>query len=394
MEVVYHSNKQGKVSLPNNVRQIGTEQGSRRIYIEDYAYSFIKDIVVDEDEDGAVGILLGETQESDGITYIFIKGVVEVTNAAVFTDRIAFTEETWPVTRKFIDHYFRDFNILGWYLCSSKITDKNMDIINEADTTSFKEKDNVFFMVNSGAGDEVFMEKSDNGLSPLTGYTVYFEKNTSMQRYMKEVQSEYDDKYSQKETETLVSQTEAQPESEGGKYRTLVKSENKSGSIKRNLTFIYALSMLVIIVVLIIGVNKINSYDKMKNMGDGETLEVNGTVPSENASKTPVTTLEGNVTQEATTEAPTTEEATTEESTTEEPTTEEPTTEEPTTEEPTTAADKYEVYVVQQGDSMWGICVKFYGEYTPESAAKIVEFNGLSSADEISEGAELKIPMN
>lgn len=214
MEVVYHNNKQGKISLPNNVRQIGTEQGNRRIYIEDYAYSFIKDIVVDEDEDGAVGILLGETQESDGITYIFIKGVVEVTNAAVFTDRIAFTEETWPVTRKFIDHYFRDFNILGWYLCSSKITDKNMDIINEADAASFKEKDNVFFMVNSGAGDEVFMEKGDKGLSPLTGYTVYFEKNTSMQRYMKEIQSDYDEKYSHREAEAEVSQAESQSDTE------------------------------------------------------------------------------------------------------------------------------------------------------------------------------------
>lgn len=384
MEVVYRNNRQDKINLPKNVRQIGTEQGKRRVYIEDYAYSFIKDITVDEDDDGAVGILLGETQESDGITYVFIKGVVEVTNAAVFTDRIAFTEETWPVTRKYIERYFRDFDILGWYLCSSKITDKNMDIINEADADSFKEPDNVFFMVNSAAGDEVFMEKDGKALKPLSGYTVYFDKNTSMQRYMKEIQTEYDEKYSQKESGNEPAVTEGEAEAEGGKYRTLVKSEKNSGTIKRNLTFIYALSMLVIIVVLIIGVNKINSYDKMNGMGDSSTLEVNGTQNNEQPSKTPVTTLDGNVTTETTTEEPTTEE----------PTTEEPTTEEPTTEEPTTEEDKYEVYVVQKGDSLWGICVKFYGEYTPEAAEKIVSFNGLSSAEEISQGAELKIPMN
>lgn len=390
MEVVYRNNKQDKINLPKNVRQIGTEQGKRRVYIEDYAYSFIKDIIVDEDEDGAVGILLGEVQESDGVTYVFIKGVVEVTNAAVFTDRIAFTEETWPVTRKYIEHYFRDFEILGWYLCSSKITDKNMDIINEADTTSFKEPDNVFFMVNSAAGDEVFMEKSGKGLIPLSGYTVYFEKNNSMQRYMKEIQTEYDEKYSQKETDKDSDTTESVSETEGGKYRTVVKSEQNSGVIKRNLTFIYALSMLVIIVVLIIGVNKINSYDKMNGLGNDSTLEVNGTQKDEQPSKTPVTTLDGNVTEEPTT----TEEPITEEPITEEPTTEEPTTMEPTTEEPTTEENKYEVYVVQKGDSLWGICVKFYGEYTPEAAEKIVSFNGLSSAEEISLGAELKIPMN
>lgn len=388
MEVVYRNNKQDKINLPNNVRQIGNEQGNRRVYIEDYAYSFIKDIVVDEDEDGAVGILLGDTQEADGITYIFIKGVVEVTNAAVFTDRIAFTEETWPVTRKYIERYFREFNILGWYLCSSKITDKNMDIINEADSNSFNEKDNVFFMVNSGAGDEVFMEKGEKGLSPLTGYTVYFEKNNSMQRYMKEIQTEYDEKYSQKDAETEAEAAETTVE--GGKYRDLVKSESSSGSIKRNLTFIYALSMLVIIIVLIIGVNKINSYDKMKGLGDKETLEANAALPTENTSKTPVTTLEGNVTEEATTAEPATEPQTTESETT----TEEPTTEEPTTEEPTTEAEKFEVYVIQKGDSMWAICTKFYGEYTPEAAERIIAYNNLSSADEIQQGAEIKIPMD
>lgn len=388
MEVVYRNNRQDKINLPKNIRQIGTEQGNRRVYIEDYAYSFIKDITVDEDDDGAVGILLGEAQESDGIKYVFIKGVVEVTNAAVFTDRIAFTEETWPVTRRYIERYFRDFDILGWYLCSSKITGNSMDIINEADANSFNDPDNVFFMVNNADGDEVFMEKGKKELVPLSGYTVYFEKNTSMQRYMKEVQSEYDEKYSQKENENESSDSSDEPTADGGKYRTIVKSENRSGVIKRNLTFIYALSMLVIIIVLIIGVNKINSYDKMNGMGGGSTLEVGGTPQSEQPSKTPVTTLDGNVTEEATTEK------STEEVTTEEPTTEEPTTEEPTTEEPTTEEEKYEVYVVQKGDTLWAICVKFYGEYTPEAADKIVSFNGLGSAEEISQGAELKIPMN
>lgn len=381
MEVIYRDN--GKVILPKNVKQIGTEDGNRRVYIEDYAYSFIKDISVDEDEDGAVGILLGEVKKTDGITYVFIKGVVEVLNAAVYTDHIAFTQETWPITKKYIAQYFGDYDILGWYLSSNKITEDNMGIINKANDESFTDEDNVFFMVNNATGDEAFWQKGEDGLEAMTGYTVYFEKNPSMQRYMKENQSEYDAKYVSKPP---VEDTEIAEEPKG-QYRNIVKERGSGGSsIKRNLTAIYVLSMLVIIVVLVIGVNKINEFSKNNPSGNNKgTLEVDGEA-QEQTSKTPVTSLEANLPTES-------EEATTEEPTTEEPTTEEPTTEEPTTEEPTTEPPvEAETYIVKQGDSMWGICEQFYGKYSEEYANNILTSSGLNSIDELQPGTVLKIP--
>lgn len=387
MEVIYRDSSKRKVNIPKNVRQIGTEDGKLRIYIEDYAYSFIKDITIDEDEDGAVGILMGEVQESDGIKYIFIKGVVEVTNAAVFTDHIAFTSETWPVTRKYINAYFGDYDIMGWYLCSSKINDKNMDIINKADKENFDDKDNVFFMVNSTSGDEAFFAKGKKGLTPVSGYTVYFEKNTAMQRYMKEMQSDYEEKYTmQQNTEEESKQGNPKPEKHvnGGQYRNIAKENKVSDtSVKRNLTLIYAFSMLIIIVVLVIGVNKINSYDKLSGLGETESAQANAT-PQEQTSKTPVTTLDGNVTQE-----PTTQESTTQEPTTEEPTTQEPTTQEPTTEEPTTKAEQ--TYVIQANDTMWSLCVKFYGAYSETAANKILSYNNMTIND-LQVGRTIKIP--
>ncbi len=384
VEVIYRDN--GKVILPKNVKKIGTEDGNRRVYIEDYAYSFIKDISVDEDEDGAVGILLGEVKKADGVTYVFIKGVVEVLNAAVYTDHIAFTQETWPITKKYIAQYFGDYDILGWYLSSNKITEDDMDIINKANEESFTDEDNVFFMVNNGAGDEAFWQKGENGLEAMTGYTVYFEKNPSMQRYMKENQSEYDAKYV---AQPPVDETgEEEPQ---GQYRNIVKERSNGGnSIKRNLTAIYVLSMLVIIVVLVIGVNKINEFSKNNSSGNNEgTLAVDAE-GQEQTSKTPVTSLEANLptTEADTTEAPVTEEPTTEEPVTEEPTTEEPTTEEPTTEAPVTTQS----YIVKQGDSMWGICVQFYGKYSEEYANGILTASGLSSTNDLQPGIELKIP--
>ena len=381
MEVIY---KKGQISLPKNIKQIGTEQDNIKIYIEDYAYAFIKDIKVDEDEDGAVGILLGEISENDGVKYIFVKGVVEVLNAAVYTDMIAFTQETWPVTKKYINFYFGDYDIVGWYLTSSKITGDNMDIIQNAHNESFADEDNVFFMFNPETEDEAFFAKEEEKLQPVTGYNVYFEKNAAMQKYISENQSDFAARYQQKNAPKQEKVEE--PAKEEGKYRKTVKEKEAKGlnTNKRNLTLIYALSMLVVIVVLIIGVQQINSYDKLGGNKKPEQ-EANGTV-DEYSSKTPITSLEGNVTT-----AP--EETTTvkEEPTTKAPTQE--TTAEPTTPEPTTSATEYEEYTVKDGDGMWRICVTFYGAYTQEAANKILKFNGLPEGYSLQPGMTLKIPV-
>ena len=296
---------------------------------------------------------------------------------------IAFTQETWPVTKKYINFYFGDYDIVGWYLTSSKITGDNMDIICNAHNESFADEDNVFFMFNPKTSDEAFFAKEEN-LKAVTGYNVYYEKNAAMQKYISENQSDFAARYQQKNA-PKQEKVEASVNEEG-KYRKTVKEKEAKGfnTNKRNLTLIYALSMLVVIVVLIIGVHQINSYDKLIGNKIPEQ-EANGT-GDEYSSKTPITSLEGNATT-----AP--EETTTVK---EEPTTKDPskeTTAEPTTPEPTTSATEYEEYTVKDGDGMWRICVTFYGAYTQEAANRILEFNGLPAGYSLQPGMTLKIPV-
>ena len=108
MEIIY-DDKKGLSKLPKNIKQIGTEPDGRRVYIEDYAYSFIREQIVDEDETGLIGVLLGEVKIIEDITYIFVKGAAAVTNAAVSTDGIIFTEETWPVVNVRLPDTSTDF---------------------------------------------------------------------------------------------------------------------------------------------------------------------------------------------------------------------------------------------------------------------------------------------
>lgn len=274
------------INLPRNIRQIGTDKGSRKVYIEDYVHSFIRDTLVDDYDDGAVGVLLGEAKSDGDTSYIFVRGAIEVINAAVFTDKIAFTEETWPIVRSHISQYFAGFDIVGWYLVSSKITQDSLYVINKADAESFENADSVFFMVDPETKEDFFYEKSAGGLSQLSGYTVFYERNEKMQTYMSEFRGSAPRRESREPEEPA-----------GGEYRKLAGGDGKnniSKSVKGHLTFIYALSMLLIIVVLVIGVNAINKHDRTD--GSSRTTadrEVNAEPKTTDAESVPVNSVTG-----------------------------------------------------------------------------------------------------
>lgn len=389
MEIIY-DDKKGLSKLPKNIKQIGTEPDGRRVYIEDYAYSFIREQIVDEDETGLIGVLLGEVKIIEDITYIFVKGAAAVTNAAVSTDGIIFTEETWPVVNGTVAGYFDGLSIVGWYLVSNKITSDNMYMINKTDSDNFADDNDIFFMVNPSSRDEAFYEKSEKGLTELPGYVVYYERNEKMQTYMTEHRNE-----------TGVSEKSGK---EDGRYRELIKERKNpvSRSVKKHLTLVYCLSMLLIIVVLIIGVNSINNYDG-SNKNDKNGQQANADVVTTEEETVPVETVPADVTTQA--EETKKQEETTKkkEETTkkkeeatkkQEETTkkQEETTKKQEQTKPAQTEAAYQNYTIQQGDTYYKICEKFYGTQSSAGVKKILDFNGLTTSSELLPGSTIKIP--
>ena len=387
MEIIY-DDKKGLSKLPKNIKQIGTEPDGRRVYIEDYAFSFIREQIVDEDETGLIGVLLGEVKIIEDITYIFVKGAAAVTNAAVSTDGIIFTEETWPVVNGTVAGYFDGLSIVGWYLGSNKITSDNMYMINKTDSDNFADGNDIFFMVNPSSRDEAFYEKSEKGLTELPGYVVYYERNEKMQTYMTEHRNE-----------TGVSEKSGK---EDGRYRELIKERKNpvSRSVKKHLTLVYCLSMLLIIVVLIIGVNSIYNYD-VNNKYDKNGQQANAGVGTTEEETVPVETVPADVTTQAE-ETKKQEETKKKEETTKkqeetkkkEETTkkQEETTKKQEQTKPAQTEAAYQNYTIQQGDTYYKICEKFYGTQSSDGVKKILDFNGLTTSSELLPGSTIKIP--
>lgn len=79
IEIVYEKEKQkseGNESffrIPNNIRQIGEVGGTQKIYIEDYAYTYLCRISSENLSKGIGAVLLGQANWKEGISYLFVK---------------------------------------------------------------------------------------------------------------------------------------------------------------------------------------------------------------------------------------------------------------------------------------------------------------------------------
>ena len=65
------------IRRPKNIKQIGDVSSDRKIYIEDYAFTYIRSIAYGTPQEEQSGVLLGECQKSGEEKCLFIKGVIK-----------------------------------------------------------------------------------------------------------------------------------------------------------------------------------------------------------------------------------------------------------------------------------------------------------------------------
>ena len=276
IEMVYKGNNENeteldKQRLPKNVRQIGEAGKGKKIYLEDYAVTYLHQV--------ESAVLLGNVLEKDGNKYIFIHGAIKVDNPS-------FGDEIWEDVYREAREYFEDSEILGWAMEVSEqplVLSKAMNDIYKA---HFDREDAVLLLYEPyEKEDGVFVE--ENGvLKKAAGHYIYYDKNKSMQEYMvfknegksiekenavtdkaiknfRKIAEEKREKFSKEKTgKETVSREKLNISQEKG------NKESGKETIKqpKMVRFLYAASTFLVLTILIIGVTMINNYDKMKNM--------------------------------------------------------------------------------------------------------------------------------
>lgn len=369
------------IRRPKNIKQIGDVSSNRKIYIEDYAFTYINSVAYQTPEDEQAGVLLGEVQKSDEEKCLFIKGVIRAKAPENETKQgIVFNEKIWEKIYAEIEKFFPDLEVVGWFAAMPGITQERFLYLKKLHMDNFSGGMKTMYLVNTCDKEENFYLYENGELKKQKGYVCFYERNYEMQEYMLE----------RRERKPIES-----PEKDKvmKSIRSIIQEKEEMRQRRKNSVFLYGISSFMAVVVLVIGINLLNSYEKMKKFDTSLSniaLEISNISEKEKSIQTSdnsvsVNKISGDVyPTEAETES-------TESRTTQSQTEQSQTEKQAESAEMVKEADAAQTtYIVKKGDTIMSICKKYYGN--TEKLNEIIAVNNIEDADKLYIGQEIKLP--
>ena len=439
IEIIYKGDEEEKkediyVRLPKNVRQIGECRGEgHKIYVEDFAMTYVKHF---GGRKLKYGVLLGNIKRGNGNSYIFITGAVCAN--PVLDNEIIFDEDVWTGIYEDIKMYFEDVEIVGWFVSMPGVLENDKAQIQKVHLDNFGGSDRVCFLVDYMEGEDTFFRYGDGKMVEISGHYIYYEKNADMQSYML-VKREDDvvlpQEYEQFTKKGITSKVHriffsdannpGLVESNSPVSQGKIIAENKEDTKERRgrhlPAFAYSVSSFMILAMLLGTIALMNTSGQLKELKDvvaimdkteKETTKPKVKVIDVAGNTFPTTASEESTDNQAVTENNTGEkdegekdESTTtaaEESSSEETTqsTEQPVASETEAPKATVTASvedssadvvaKPRYYVVENGDSLYSISKKNYGNIS--MIESIREANNITNENYIKEGETILLP--
>lgn len=378
------SKVQSTFKMPKNIRQFGKTVGNRKIYVEDYVTTYIKQLAGSY-ETVKIAVLVGQYAMVESTRCIFISGAVEVEEIDT-SNELMFTNDTWSNIYDHVNQYFENSEIVGWFFGGPTYQLEDYERICKVHRDNFAGQDRTLLTYDNMEKEETFYLYENNRLSKQDGYYIYYEKNEAMQNYMIErvksmsTEDEFEDNISQ-EIRSVIQQKKSMIQIEDDKTMNRM---------------MYAAGTLLAVIILVVGAAIFNNFDQMKDMKLAlETLSNNlahieknqaenitpASVPS-NGESLDVNVLPGEV-------KPIEKEAKPTKKSDEKDTKQEKT---PSTSPPSKSEEPKEVkyYTVVSGDSLAGISYKLYS--SANFISEIKELNNLEDEDMIYIGQKLIVP--
>lgn len=170
--------------LPKNIRQVGERDPIVKLYMEDYVNTYLHRLRPSGIKRLRVGLLLGESRSHEGEPCLFVDGALEMEEAAGTDEQVVFTEGIWKAAYQEMEQQFPKRSILGWFICG--MADRPMSPLNywKQHGEYFSEKYQLMYLGCGLDGDEEVYVAAEESFYRLRGYCVYYERNQMMQDYM------------------------------------------------------------------------------------------------------------------------------------------------------------------------------------------------------------------
>ncbi len=377
------------VRLPKNIRQIGTPDGHKRIYIEDYVVTYLNYIARPGSTQARGAILLGDSKKTEYGDIVFVSGAVDAQNIEFDMDESEFTQEAWTDIYDQVKQFFPGLAVVGWFLSRMGFSTAINDKIEKMHVDNFPGKDKVLFVTDSLESEDAFYMYEHGKLVKQKGYYIYYEKNEAMQNYIMKQKGD-----------APLEQSEIQRKDEEIVRQFRKKNRDLPEHKESGVGFAYVASSFVVLALLAMGITVVSNYDKMKEMevsinrlevtaeGTKDDDYVEAMAEDSLASDLDIQPTETDVTE--ITEVTEVTETAVPEVTDVQPVTTEalPATEQVLAGDGAVQTEEY--YFIQEGDSLSSIAFTFYGD--AERAKDIAEANDISINDNIFVGQKIVIP--
>lgn len=170
-------------SLPKNFRQIG-EPGAKKIYIEDYVYTYLNKLAGPENLYARGAILFGSVLRTPIGNGLFINGAAACQNFELDLDETVFSEESWNEIYRIRDKFFPEREIVGWFLSRMGFSTDLNDKIIRIHMDNFSGENKVLYMMDALENEDAFYQFENYSLKKQRGYYIYYESNQEMKNYM------------------------------------------------------------------------------------------------------------------------------------------------------------------------------------------------------------------
>ena len=388
------------IRRPKNIKQIGDVSSDKKIYIEDYAFTYINSIAYNSPQEEQAGVILGELAKEGNERCVFVKGVIKAALGDTSDTGIYFNENIWNKIYSDTEKYFPDLSVVGWFAVMPEVTDERMARLKKLHLDNFAGNMKTLYLVDTVEKEEHFYLYENGTLKRQKGYVCFYERNYEMQEYMlersekKSCEDASDDRVIRNIRNVIREKEE-------------LKEQRKSGS------FMYGVSAFLVVVIIVIGINLMNNYEKMRRLNQsvdnlmnqlegnergGQDGDDNGVHASEasgdisvdgNAIK--VNRLSGDVYPlEENSTSDKTERETESDNKAASETTQAISESETDASVSSVKTDSYSMYTVKQGDTLMGICKRYYG--TTTKYQEVMQYNGLDDSDMLYIGQQIKLP--
>lgn len=168
--------------FPENIRQIGEQPTTNRIYVEDYVVTYMNRIFREKAEKSLV-VFVGKRGEDVAKDCVFLYGAIEI-ELDILSWKEKFTAKVWDEIHEQIHCYFSGSEVMGWG-CGVHIGNSQIKkAIAGIQRKHFSREGQVLFCWDYSEEQESVCRWEHGCVQPVSGYIIYYGKNPKMQEYM------------------------------------------------------------------------------------------------------------------------------------------------------------------------------------------------------------------